>query len=164
MPLPKERELSVPLPKERELSVPLPKQRELSVPLPKQRQLSVPQPKLRSASVPHPERQLPARIGDDLILGGMDVMEVFQSGEGGDEGLEHIEAVVRREAGAEAWEDNREQITALFADDSIRPKVPGMLRGGRTISHVVDLGAGGILAIELRLDGASEALPTALQG
>jgi hypothetical protein len=122
--------------------------------------VAVPQPELRTVSPPHPhpqpQPQLPARVGAGLVLGGMDVMEVFQSGAGGDEGLKHMEEVVRREAGAAAWEKNREQITALFADDSIRPKVPGMLRGGRTITHIVDLGLRGTLAIDLRLDGASE--------
>ncbi|MYS20623.1 hypothetical protein GA0115240_12161, partial [Streptomyces sp. DvalAA-14] len=99
-----------------------------------------------------PDPPLPARIGNRLVLGGMDVVEEFRSD---DEGLAHIRDLVIREAGPKGWEENRERITALFSDDGIRPKVPGMLRGGRPITHVVDLGFGRTLTVALQLDGAS---------
>ncbi|WP_197376631.1 WXG100-like domain-containing protein [Mycolicibacterium baixiangningiae] len=102
-----------------------------------------------------PDPQLPARIGPDLALGGSDSIEVFRSGATGDAGLQHIRHVVEREGGPSAWERHRADLAALFSDDSIRPNAPGMLRGGRTITHTIDLGIGRALHFELRLDGAS---------
>ncbi|MDV3128456.1 DUF3626 domain-containing protein [Mycobacterium sp. 21AC1] len=102
-----------------------------------------------------PDPQLPARIGPDLALGGSDSIEMFRSGATGDAGLQHIRQVVEREGGPSAWELHRADLAALFSDDSIRPNAPGMLRGGRTITHTIDLGKGRALHVELRLDGAS---------
>ncbi|MGV9802826.1 scabin-related ADP-ribosyltransferase [Mycobacterium sp. NPDC003449] len=102
-----------------------------------------------------PDPQLPARIGPDLALGGSDSIEMFRSGATGDAGLQHIRQVVEREGGPSTWELHRTDLAALFSDDSIRPNAPGMLRGGRTITHTIDLGKGRELHVELRLDGAS---------
>ena len=101
---------------------------------------------------PDSEPKLPARIGANLILGGMDVVEKFDSG---DAAVKHIKVMVLREADATTWENHRERITGLFSDGALRPKVSGMLRGGRQLTHVIDLGLGrGSLTIDLRVVGA----------
>ena len=100
-----------------------------------------------------PEPQLPARIGPNLVLGGSDVVEEFDSG---DAVFKHFETVVRKEAGDVAWEENRERITSQFTDLGLRPKVTGMLRGGRPIAHAVDLGFARTLTLDVQLLGASE--------
>ncbi|WP_232002942.1 NUDIX domain-containing protein, partial [Mycobacterium sp. 1245801.1] len=105
--------------------------------------------------LPNPVPQLPARIGDHLVLGGLDVVEEFRSGSG-DQGLRQIERVVRDLGGDEVWEANRAGITAMFGDDALKPKIPGMLRGGRQPRHVIKIGAKETLTIELQLDGADE--------
>ena len=70
----------------------------------------------------------------------------------GDKALEYFEKVVRDVAGDDAWEANRERISAQFTDLGLRPKVAGMLRGGRPITHAVDLGArGGVCSIRISL-------------
>ncbi|MEC4764349.1 NUDIX domain-containing protein, partial [Mycobacterium sherrisii] len=108
---------------------------------------------LEEPDEPDPDPQLPARIGDSLTLGGIDVIEEFSSD---DAGLKHIEGVVRDLGGDEVWAGNREQLTALFSDDGVKPKAAGMLRGGQTVSRVVNLPGGRRLTITLELDGASE--------
>ncbi|BBX39881.1 WXG100-like domain-containing protein [Mycobacterium simiae] len=129
----------------------IPPKAEESKPLPPKAEEPAPVPP--KAEEPKPDPQLPARIGNNLVLGGIDVVEQFHSA---DEGLRHIEQLVRRFGGAEAWEANREQITAIFSDDSLRSKVPGMLRGGQTPSYTVRLAFGRTLTIGFRVDGASE--------
>ncbi len=103
-----------------------------------------------------PDPPLPARIGKDLLLGGMDVVERFYSGNGA---LDHFRHVVNRAAddGGKTWNNHRERITALFSDDGLRPKVAGLLRGGRTVVYTIDLGTGrrGTLTLGYRLDGAA---------
>ncbi|WP_438269173.1 scabin-related ADP-ribosyltransferase [Mycobacterium simiae] len=108
---------------------------------------------LEEPDEPEPDPQLPARIGDSLTLGGIDVIEEFNSD---DAGLKHIEGVVRDLGGDEVWAGNREQLTALFSDDGVKPKAAGMLRGGQRVSRVVNLPDGRRLTISLELDGASD--------
>ncbi|MET0476137.1 MAG: toxin glutamine deamidase domain-containing protein, partial [Mycobacterium sp.] len=101
-----------------------------------------------------PAPRLPARSGPNLVLGGMDVVERFHSG---NEGLDQIRRLVTQHGGEKTWDANRERLTALFSDDGLKPKVPGMLRGGKPVSQVVELGSGRTLSIDLRLDGSSAA-------
>ena len=105
-----------------------------------------------------PDPQLPARIGDHLVLGGTDVLEEIRSGEGGarDQGLEYIKQLVLREGGEEVWQKNEMDVYALFSDRGLRPEVPGMLRGGQTVKHVIHLTKDRSLTVELRLDGGHE--------
>ncbi|MGV9803277.1 WXG100-like domain-containing protein [Mycobacterium sp. NPDC003449] len=98
--------------------------------------------------------QLPARSGPDLVLGGMDVVERFDSG---NESLDQVRRLVTEHGGQKTWDDNRERLTALFSDDGLKPKVPGMLRGGKPVSQVVELGFGRTLSLDLRLDGSPDA-------
>ena len=133
-------------------------------PKPPQLPAPSPQPPAPSPQAPARPTQPPARIGQNLVLGGMDVMEKFDSG---DVALKYLKDVVIREAGKRGWERNRERITALFSDDGLRPKVPGMLRGGQTVSFVVgldvhrrkwlpSLSVGTSLTISVQLDGDHE--------
>ncbi len=116
-------------------------------------QVQWPQP-----DAPKPDPPLPARIGDQLVLGGTDVLEEFHSGEGGarDQGFEHIKQLVVRESSKEVWQKNEMDVYGLFSDRGLRPQVPGMLRGGQTVKHVIHLTKDRSLALELRLDGAHE--------
>ncbi|OBA57210.1 hypothetical protein A5647_24340 [Mycobacterium sp. 1100029.7] len=112
-----------------------------------------PEPVAEPRDQPDPIPQLPSRIGDNLVLGGTDVVEEFLSD---DQALDHIKQLILRHGGEDAWSHNREQVVALFADDALRPKVSGMLRGGRAIKRVYELALGRTLAVDLRLDGASK--------
>ncbi|OBI96313.1 NUDIX hydrolase [Mycobacterium sp. 1465703.0] len=112
------------------------------------------EPKSNSPKADAPEPgppQIPARIGDHLVLGGIDVIEKFRSG---DKALDYVKKLVTDH---NVWADNEAQITALFSDDGVRPKVPGMLRGGQTIKHIIHLRFGRALEVELSVNGASEA-------
>ncbi|MDV3128455.1 hypothetical protein M1247_26340 [Mycobacterium sp. 21AC1] len=108
------------------------------------------------ASVParDPGPRLPARSGPNLVLGGMDVVERFHSG---NESLDQIRRLVTEHGGQKTWDANRERLAALFSDDGLKPKVPGMLRGGKPVSQVVELGFGRTLSLDLRLDGSADA-------
>ncbi|GAS97987.1 uncharacterized protein RMCC_4952 [Mycolicibacterium canariasense] len=101
-----------------------------------------------------PSPRLPVRGGPSLVLGGMDVVESFRSG---NEGLNQTRQLVTRLGGQQTWDANRERLTALFSDDGLKPKVAGMLRGGKPVSYVVELGSGRTLSIDLRLDGSPAA-------
>ncbi|WP_254902300.1 hypothetical protein [Mycobacterium simiae] len=107
----------------------------------------------KAAAQPNRDPQLPARIGKNLVLGGTDVVEFFHSG---DEGLKHVESLIRRLGGDETWDTYRDQSTALFSDDSLRPKIAGMLRGGRPNILNVKLKNRRTLTIEFAPDGTSE--------
>ncbi|WP_044506242.1 hypothetical protein, partial [Mycobacterium simiae] len=107
----------------------------------------------KAAAQPNRGPQLPARIGKNLVLGGTDVVESFRSG---DEGLNHVESLIRRLGGDETWDAYRDQSTANFSDDNLRPKIAGMLRGGRPNILNVKLKNRRILTIEFAPDGTSE--------
>ena len=81
------------------------------------------------------------------------MLEKFRSG---DQGLAHIEKLVIEHGGQEVWRDNKAPITALFSDDGVRPEVPGMLRGGQTIKHIIHLGPGRALEVEFSVNGTSK--------
>lgn len=100
---------------------------------------------------PAPSPRLPGRDGANLVPGGMDVVESFHSG---NQSLHQTKQLVMQHGGQKAWDANRERLTALFSDDGLRPKVAGMLRGGKPVSHVVELGSGRTLSVDLRLDGS----------
>jgi hypothetical protein len=109
---------------------------------------------------PHTEPQLPKRMGSNLVLGGADVLEQFDSGNAA---VTYFENVVRRVAGDQIWRLNQDRIRALFSDLGLRPTVPGLLRGGRMVAHIVYLGrdlqgAEQNLTLELKLRGKSERL------
>ncbi len=112
-----------------------------------------------ASEAPDPSRSLPARFEDKLVLGGMDVMEKFASG---NRTLANIEAFVRQQSGGEAaWENHKSQIEEMFSDDALRPEIPGLLRGGRPIIYVIHLESDAVLpspsnrtlTIEFRVDG-----------
>ncbi|MFP1155241.1 hypothetical protein ACK280_24655 [Mycobacterium sherrisii] len=107
----------------------------------------------QAGAQPNRDPQLPARIGKNLVLSGTDVVESFHSG---DEGLKHVESLIRRLGGDETWDTYREQSTALFSDDSLRPKIAGMLRGGRPNILTVKLQDRRTFTIEFAPDGSSE--------
>ena len=124
------------------------------------------QPDASTPDVPNAVPRLPARIGDDLVLGGADVVEEFRSGKGGtrDDGFEHIKKLVLREGSEEVWQKNEMDVYALFSDRGLRPQVPGMLRGGQTVKHVIHLTKDRSLTVELRLDGAHKDSTLAYKG
>lgn len=95
--------------------------------------------------------RLPADPQAHLVLGGMDVVEEFRSG---NQALAQIERLVTEQGGRDAWDANRKRLTALFSDDALKPKVTGMLRGGKPVTQVIELGFGRTLTIDLRLDGS----------
>lgn len=100
---------------------------------------------------PDPSPRLPARNEQSLVLGGMDIVESFHSG---NQSLHQTKQLVIQHGGQKAWDANRERLTALFSDDGLKPKVAGMLRGGKAVSYVVELGSGRTLSLDLRMDGS----------
>ena len=86
------------------------------------------------------------------------MVEEFRSGEEGarDQGFEYIKQLVLREGGEEVWQKNEMDVYGLFSDRGLRPEVPGMLRGGQTVKHVIHLTKNRSLTVELRLDGADD--------
>ncbi|WP_445161742.1 WXG100-like domain-containing protein [Mycobacterium sp. Dal123C01] len=99
-----------------------------------------------------PDPQIPERIGPKMLIGGLDVMERFESEEG-DAAFKFVEGLVRSKGGDEVWDANRQRIEALLSDNALRPQAAGMLRGGRTVKVEVDLGNGRFLTVELELSG-----------
>ncbi len=98
-----------------------------------------------------PVPQLPARIGPNLNIGGSDVVEKFDSGNAA---FEHIKQLVLRHGGEKAWRNDREQIEGLYSDAVLRAEAGGLLRGGRSVKHVIRLGFQKSLSVVLSLDGA----------
>ncbi len=99
-----------------------------------------------------PDPQIPERIGPKMLIGGLDVVEKFESEEG-DAAFKFAEALVRSKGGDAVWEASRQRIEALLSDNALRPRAAGVLRGGRTVKVEVDLGNGRFLTIELELNG-----------
>ncbi|MFJ5521221.1 hypothetical protein ACIQB4_29820 [Streptomyces griseoluteus] len=84
----------------------------------------------------------------------MDVMEQFESG---DRALAAVRELILSEGGETVWARERERVTALFSDEGLRPRAPGMLRGDRQLTHVVRVGPSRHLTVSLSLKGEDPA-------